>query len=225
MVAALTFTRTTIGKKMLMAVTGAIGYGFVIGHMAGNLHIFGGREEFNMYAEGLRAFGAPFVPHSGALWIARIVLLAAVIIHVWMAIDLTRKDTASRPVRYGKKGTVQATFASKTLRYGGTAIFFFIIYHLLHLTLGVAHSDFRADDAYHNVVSGFSNPIVVLVYMIALVALGLHMYHGVWSMFQSLGLNSTRTNTLFRWLAVGSAIALFVGFAIIPLSVLTGFVG
>ncbi len=224
MAAALAFTRTTIGKKMLMAITGAIGYGFVIGHMAGNLHIFEGPEEFNAYAEGLRSIGAPFVPHTGLLWIARIILLAAVITHVYLAIELTRQDQASRPVRYGTKNTVQASFASKTLRYGGTAIFFFIIYHLMHLTWGIVNPGFRQDDAYHNVVVGFANPIVVVVYLIAMAALALHLYHGVWSLFQSLGLNSARTNGLWRGLAVVSAVLLFVGFSIVPLSVLTGIV-
>jgi succinate dehydrogenase / fumarate reductase, cytochrome b subunit len=225
MAAALAFTRTTIGKKMLMAVTGAIGYGFVIGHMAGNLHIFEGPEEFNAYAEGLRSFGAPFVPHSGLLWVVRLVLLAAVLTHVWLAIDLTRQDRASRPIPYGKKDTVQASFASKTLRYGGTAIFFFLLYHLSHLTWGFAHPNFSQTDAYHNVIAGFSNPLVVLFYLIAMAALALHLYHGVWSMFQSLGLNSYRTNSMLRGLALFSGIALFVGFSIVPIAVVTGLVG
>ena len=224
MAAAVAFTRTTIGKKMLMAVTGAIGYGFVIGHMAGNFHIFEGPEEFNAYAEGLRSIGAPLVPHSGLLWVARIILLAAVITHVWLAIDLTRQDRASRPIPYSKKETVQASFASKTLRYGGTAIFFFLLYHLSHLTWGFAHPDFSQHDAYHNMITGFTNPVVVLLYLVAMSALGLHLYHGVWSMFQSLGLNTVRTNRLWRGLAAFSGVALFLGFSVVPIAILTGLV-
>lgn len=224
MAAVLTFTRTTIGKKMLMAVSGAIGYGFVIAHMAGNFHAFEGREEFNAYAEGLRTIGQPFVPHTGLLWVVRIVLLVAVITHVWMAIDLSRRDLASRPVKYAKKDTVQSSFATKTLRYGGTAIFLFLVYHLMHLTLGNAHSNFIPNDPYHNLVSGFQNPISVAVYLVAMAALGMHLYHGVWSMFQSLGLNSRRTDLFFRRLAQASGILLFIGFSIVPISVLLGIV-
>lgn len=224
MAAVVSFTRTTIGKKMLMAISGAIGYGFVIMHMAGNLHVFEGAEKFNAYAHGLRELGEPIVPYGSLLWVVRIVLLVAVFTHVWMAIDLSRRDMASRPINYAKKNTVQSSFASKTLRYGGTAIFLFLIYHLMHLTIGNAHSSFVPGDAYHNVVSAFSNPISVLVYIVAMGALGLHLYHGVWSLFQSLGLNSERTHQLFKRLAQASGILLFVGFSIVPISVLLGFV-
>lgn len=219
-----TFYRSSIGKKVIMAVTGIIGYGFVIAHMAGNLHIFEGAKPFNDYAEFLRTVGEPAVPRTGLLWIFRLVLLAAVILHVTMAIQLTRRDNAGRPVQYQKKKTVQASFAAMTLRWGGTAIFLFIIYHLLHLTFGVLTPGFVHGDAYHNVILAFSNPLAVLVYLLAMAALGMHMYHGVWSMFQTLGLNGPRTNGVWRGLAVVSAIALFAGFSLVPLSVLLGIV-
>jgi succinate dehydrogenase / fumarate reductase cytochrome b subunit len=217
-----TLYRSTIGKKAIMALTGFIGYGFVIAHMIGNLKVFQGREHFNDYAEFLRTVGEPALPYAGLLWVLRIVLLAAVVLHVWMAIELTRIDFAGRPVKYEQKGAVQASFASMTLRWGGIAIFLFLIYHLMHFTWGVAavHPTFVKGDAYNNVIYGFQNPLNVVVYMLALGALGMHLYHGVWSMFQSLGLNSQRTNGIWRGLAVISAIGLFLGFALVPLSVI-----
>lgn len=216
--------RSTIGKKVLMAISGIIGYGFVIGHMVGNLKVFLGRDVFNEYALFLRTVGEPLLPYSVLLWVARIILLAALVVHVTMAIQLSRIDLAGRPVHYVQKRPVQASFASLTLRWGGTAIFLFLIYHLMHLTWGWVNPGFSHDDAYHNVVAGFQNPIVVLFYLLAMAALALHMFHGVWSMFQTLGLNGPRTNSLWRGLAVLSAVALFLGFSIVPVAVLLGLV-
>lgn len=224
MTGVLTLYRTSIGKKAVMAVTGLIGYGFVVAHMIGNLKIFEGSAGFNAYAEFLREVGYPLVPHTGLLWIARIVLLTAVILHVVSAIQLTRMGLVSRPVNYAQKKSVQASFASMTLRWGGIALLFFIIYHLLHFTIGVAHPDFVYGAAYENVVIGFQNPFIVLIYLVAISALAMHLYHGVWSMFQTLGLNNVRTNSLWRGLATLSAIALFVGFSLVPLSVMFGLV-
>lgn len=224
MVAVPALYRTTIGKKALMAITGFIGYGFVIIHMIGNFKVLEGSTGFNAYAEFLRTVGEPFLPHTVLLWIARTVLLTALIIHVWMAISLTRQDRAARPVDYANKRRVQATFASLTLRWGGVALFFFIIYHLLHFTIGWAHPNFVPGDAYGNVVIGFQNPIVVLIYLLAMVALAMHLYHGVWSMFQSLGLNNGRTNSIWRGLAVLSGVLLFLGFSFVPIAVVTGLV-
>ncbi|MEM8534731.1 MAG: succinate dehydrogenase cytochrome b subunit [Chloroflexota bacterium] len=220
MTGVLTLYQSSIGKKAVMALTGFIGYGFVVAHMIGNLKIFEGSEGFNAYAHFLREVGYPLVPYSGLLWIARIVLLTAVILHVVSAIQLTRMGMVSRPVNYAQKKSVQASFASMTLRWGGIALLFFIIYHLLHFTIGAAHPNFVYGQAYENVVIGFQNPLIVLVYLVALSALAMHLYHGVWSMFQTLGLNNARTNSLWRGLATFSAIALFVGFALVPLSVM-----
>ncbi|MDZ4719965.1 MAG: succinate dehydrogenase cytochrome b subunit [Roseiflexaceae bacterium] len=233
MTAALTIYRTSVGKKFVMAITGIIGYGFVIGHMIGNLKVFLGATAFNEYAEFLRTVGEPLLPARTLLWIIRIVLLAAVTLHVYSAIMLTRQAQVSRPVRYASQKKIQATFASLTLRWGGVAIFLFLIYHLLHFTFGVVHPDFRLEsgasglthpDAYHNVVTGFTNPLVVIVYLLALAALAMHMFHGVWSMFQTLGLNGQTTDKFFRGLAIASAVVLFLGFSSVPISVLAGFV-
>ena len=229
--ATLAVYRTSIGKKFLMAITGIIGYLFVIAHMVGNWKIFLGADALNHYSGFLRTDGEPVLPARTLLSILRIVLLAAVIIHVAMAIQLSRQAQTSRPSGYRKKQNIQANFASVTLRWGGTAIFFFLIYHLLHFTFGTVHSDFREmtdnglvhPEAYHNVIVGFSNPLNVLIYLIAVAALGMHLYHGVWSLFQTLGLNRPHLNSLFRGLAVLSGIGLFLGFAVVPVAVMVGF--
>lgn len=217
--------RSSIGKKAVMAITGIIGYGFVLGHMVGNLKIFLGEAEFNNYAAFLRTIGEPLVPERVLLWIIRIVLLAAVALHVTMAIQLSRQELAARPVAYREKKRMQASFASLTLRWGGLAIFLFIIYHLAHFTFGVGIANFRGhESAYQNVVYGFSNPINVALYLAAVFAVAMHLYHGVWSMFQTLGLNGTRTNGLWRGLAMISAFVTFFGFALVPIAVLAGIV-
>jgi succinate dehydrogenase / fumarate reductase cytochrome b subunit len=224
MAAAVAIYRSSIGKKAVMAISGFIGYGFVILHMIGNLKVFEGPEGFNHYAEFLRTVGEPAVPERTLLWIIRLVLLAAVTAHVISAIQLTRQGMESRPQNYQVKRRVQASFASMTLRWGGVAIFLFLIYHLMHFTFGNAHPNFISGDAYHNVVSAFINPLVVAVYLLAVAALAIHLYHGVWSIFQTLGLNNERTDGLWRGLAVASAVALFVGFSVVPVAVVTGLV-
>jgi succinate dehydrogenase / fumarate reductase cytochrome b subunit len=234
MAAALTSVyRTSVGKKFVMAITGVIGYGFVIGHMIGNLKVFLGPEAFNEYAEFLRTFGEPLLPARVVLWIIRLVLLASVVLHVVAAVQLTRQAQVGRPVGYNQKKRVRASFASLTLRWGGAAIFLFIIYHLLHITFGVFHPSYQLatgahglshPDAYHNVVTGFTNPLVVLFYLLALLALAMHLYHGVWSALQTLGINSPVTDRLFRGIAIASAVVLFVGFMVVPLSVMAGLV-
>lgn len=232
MAATIAVYRTTIGKKFIMALTGIIGYGFVIGHMIGNLKVFLGADEFNHYAAFLRTVGEPLMPERTLLWIIRIVLLASVGLHIWAAVTLTRQAQTSRPVRYQQKKAIKASFASMTLRWGGVAIFLFLIYHLLHFTFGTIHPDFQRitengmthPNAYHNLVVGFQNPLAVGFYLLAVASLAMHLYHGVWSALQTLGVNSKVTDRLFRGLAVLSAIVLFVGFSIVPVSVLLGIV-
>ena len=225
MAAAMTLYRSTIGKKAIVAVTGVILYGFVIVHMIGNLKIFEGPEGFNAYSHFLRVVGEPALPAGTILWIIRIVLTLSLILHVNAAIQLTRIDSAGRPVAYKKVKRKQASFASMTLRWGGMAIFFFVIYHLMHFTIGNVHPQFAEGDPYHNVVNGFQmQPLVAGVYILAVAALGTHLYHGVWSATQTLGLNNRRNDKLFRGLAVLSGIGLFVGFAAIPVVVLLGII-
>lgn len=223
MAAALTLYRSSIGKKAIMAVTGLIGIGYLILHMIGNLKIFQGAEHFNEYAEYLRVVGSPIIPERGLLWIIRVVLIAAVALHMLAAYQLTRMDISSRPVRYARKKSVQASFASQTMRMGGVILLLFIIYHLLHFTIGSVHPQFVPRDAYHNVISGFQIWWVTIFYIAAVVSLGFHLYHGFWSMFQTLGLNNATYNNLLRRLAMLLAAGLVVGFTSVPVAVLAGY--
>jgi succinate dehydrogenase / fumarate reductase cytochrome b subunit len=225
MAATVALYRTSIGKKAVMAVTGFILYLFMIAHIYGNLKVFEGREKFNAYSDYLRTVGKPIFFRTELLWIVRIVLLVSVILHIVAAAQLTQRSYASRPVRYVNKKETDATFASRTMRWGGLVIFFFIIYHILDLTLGTAHSGtYQEGDVYGNVVSGFSHWYVTLFYILAMVALGFHLYHGVWSLFQTLGVNRRKYNRFFRGLALVSALLIAVGGCVVPVAVLTGIV-
>lgn len=233
MATALTLYRSSIGKKAIMAVSGLIGIGFLIVHAYGNLKIFYGPEYFNEYAAGLRELGAPIFGHTHLLWIARVVLLGAVLAHIWSAYELTRQDLAGRPRsnRYGQKKSIAATYASRTMRWGGVILLLFIIFHIMHFTLGLvgfangyqpeANGQYHA---YENVISGFQFWPATLFYLVAMVLLGLHLYHGFWSAFQTLGINSYKTNTILRALALLVSVGLTVGFVIVPLAVMFGIV-
>ena len=214
--------RTTVGIKILMAITGIALVGFVVGHMAGNLKAFAGAESFNAYAEFLRDVGYPALPHGGLLWIMRIGLLAAVLIHIWAAWKLTSLSRQARPVSYKKVDSQVFSYASRTMRWGGVILLAFIVYHLLHMTTGQVHADFRHGDAYHNLIAGFQSPVVVGAYLLAVAALAFHLHHGIWSMFQTLGANNPRYNHVRRPFAATIAIVSFLGFVIVPLAVQLG---
>lgn len=213
--------RSSIGKKALMAVTGAVWIGYLILHMWGNLHIFQGQESFNHYAEFLRTVGEPVFSYAQVLWLIRIVIVFSLVAHMWSAWDLYRQAARARSTNYAVKRVVQANYASRFMRIGGVVIILFVIFHLAHYTWGWIGQFDRADP-YRNVVIGFSNPVIVLFYLLALASLGLHLFHGVWSMFQTLGLNSRRFDGFFRGLAVFVALVVPIGFATVPLAVLFG---
>lgn len=217
--------RSSIGKKALMAVTGVIWVGYVVVHMYGNLKVFQGAEVFNHYAEGLRYLGEPVLGHLHFLFIARAVLIAALATHVWAAASLYVQARAARPSTYATRRVVRANYASRTMRIGGVVILLFVLYHLAHLTWGVPgiHNDYIRGDAYHNLIVGFQSPLIAILYLLALVALGFHLWHGVWSMFQTLGLNNQSWDGAFRALAWTLAILVPVGFAAVPLGVMFGF--
>jgi succinate dehydrogenase / fumarate reductase cytochrome b subunit len=219
------FWRSTLGKKAVMAVSGIVLFGYVLLHMVGNLKLYLGAEALNHYAEWLREVGGPFLPHEGALWLVRLVLIAAVVGHVWAAWQVTRASRRARPRSYERVDRVQMGYAERTMRWGGVIILLFVIYHLLHLTTGQAHTDFVPGDVYHNVVAGFSVWWVSAIYIVANLALGLHLYHGLWSMFQSLGLNHPVWNPWRRYFAVAFAVVITVGNVSFPVAVLTGLVG
>ncbi len=222
----LTLPRSTIGKKVIMAVTGLIYVGYVVVHMYGNLKVFFGATYFNEYAEGLRALGEPLLGHLHLLAVARIVLVTALVLHVWSALSLTRQAQRARPNAYAVKKSVQANAASLSMRWGGLALLLFIIYHVAHLTWGTPgiHNDFVRGDAYYNLVMGLRNPIAGFVYTAGMIALGFHLYHGVWSMFQTLGLNVESTEKLIRALAIALAVLVPVGFISVPVAIWVGLV-
>lgn len=217
-------THSLIGKKVVMAASGVILTGFVLGHMVGNLKVFQGPEHFDAYAAGLRTFGAPFFGRGQLLWIARIVLIAAVVLHMAAAWAVTRAGWAARPVAYHELRPVQTTYAARTMRWGGVIILLFVIFHLLDLTFGPANPSFVPGDAYHNVVASFSRVPVSLGYIVAMGALCLHLYHGVESACQTLGLNHPRFNAWRRAVALGFSLLVTVGFSAVPVAVLAGVV-
>jgi len=214
--------RTTVGKKVLMAITGFILLGFVIVHMIGNLKAFLGSEYFNTYAEELRAIGAPFFGHAQALWVFRIVLLVSVLIHAFFGIQLWLLSRKARPVGYEKTPHLETTPASRTMRWGGVLIGVYVVYHLMHLTIGNVNPDFIPGDAYHNMVVGFGSVLAAGAYVAAVLILALHLYHGTWSALQTLGLNHPKYNSWRRGIAAVLAIVLFVGFASVPVAVQLG---
>ena len=218
------FYRSAIGKKAVMAVTGVFLFGWIFAHMLGNLKIFLGPEHMNEYAKWLRVMGAPAMPNSALLWIARVIMIVAVWLHIQAATQLTLMNRAARPVAYNQRDYVVGTYAARTMRWGGVIILLFIIYHLLHLTFGahVAPQTFIENDPYHNVVAGFQIWWVSAFYILANVALGLHLYHGLWSMFNSLGLNHAKFNPWRRYFAIAFAVIIAGGNISMPIAVLLG---
>ncbi len=208
---------STVGKKIVMALTGAIGVGYLVAHVLGNLLVFQGAEKINAYAALLKSNG-------GLLWTARSILTAAVILHIVAAYQLARISQKSRPVGYKRWRAVGSDFASRTMRWTGPIVGLFIIYHLLHLTTGTVHPAFNARNVYHNLISGFQVWYVSAIYIVSMLALSLHLYHGTWSMFESLGINNAKYNRLIRVLATVLTVIVVVGFISIPVAVLLGFV-
>ena len=217
-------TSTSIGRKWLMALSSLVLLLYIILHLAGNLKIFFGPDPFNHYAEWLRVAGTPMLPDKGALWGFRILLIAAVLVHIGAYVQLWRQSRRARSHRYKKYDPQVFSYSSRTMKWGGITILLFVIYHLLHLTFGSVHPDFVVGDAYNNVVIGFENVWVSLFYVIGVLALGLHLYHGMWSATQTFGLNNPRYNRLRRPLSLAFAVAITVGYLSIPLAVLTGIV-
>lgn len=207
-----------------MAVTGVFLFGWILAHMAGNLKLYLGAEHFNEYAKWLRVMGAPAMPNSTLLWVMRVALLVAVWLHIQSATELTLMSRRARPVDYAQREHVVASYASRTMRWGGVIILLFIIYHLLHLTFGTVHPDYIENDPYHNVVAGFQVWWTSAFYIIANAALGLHLYHGLASMFNSLGLNHPKFNPWKRKFAMAFALIVCLANISFPIAVLIGVV-
>jgi succinate dehydrogenase / fumarate reductase cytochrome b subunit len=210
------FYRSTIGRKIVMAVTGLILVGFVTGHMTGNLLMFKGPEAINAYSRFLHSLGE-------LLWVVRAVLLVSLILHVHSAWTLTRLARAARPAGYATHEVQVSTWSARSMRWGGALLLAFVVFHLLHLTTGTLHPDFMAADVYDNVIIGLGVPAVGLFYVVSMAALAMHLHHGVSSLFQTLGVNHPHANPGRRRLAVILSVAVPVGFASIPVAVVLRF--
>ncbi len=211
------FYTATIGKKVVMAVTGLILAGFVVVHMAGNLGILRGEESFNHYAELLRT-------SMPLLWTARLVLIAALVLHVRAALQLYALKAKARPIAYAKTQHRGATLASRIMIWTGYALAGFVVLHILHFTTGTIHTSFVDDNPFHNVTSAFANPLIALAYVICMGFLFMHLRHGLYSLTQSIGLSHPRYVQLVKVLANLVAVVVAAGFAAVPLAVLTALV-
>jgi succinate dehydrogenase / fumarate reductase cytochrome b subunit len=207
-----------IGRKALMAVTGVVLFAYVLVHMLANLQIYEGPAQINRYAELLRV-------SPPLLWSVRVVLLASFLVHAIAGIQLALERRRARPVAYGTWAAAGSTPASRTMIWSGLLILLFVLYHLLDLTLGPANPDFVAGDVYHNVVASLGRALASLAYLVAMLALAFHLWHGLWSMFQSLGTSSAGAAGGIRRAAALFATLVALGFASIPIAVLVGLVG
>jgi len=207
------------GKKVVMAVTGAILFLFVIGHMVGNLQIFEGPAQMNYYAYALRRF-------PELLWAVRIVLLMSVLLHIISSVQLALRKSSARPVGYAKRDNIASSYASRTMYWSGPIILAFVIYHLLDLTAGTVHQggQFLRGDVYRNVVSDFQVWYVSAWYIFSMILLGFHIRHGAWSMFQSIGFNHPRHTPILKKIAAVFAVIIVLGYISIPISVMLGLV-
>jgi len=211
------FYESTIGKKAIMAVTGLILFGFLIAHMLGNLQIFLGPAVMNHYAETLHG-------NPPLLWTVRTILFISVVLHIWASISLSMLKREARPVAYVKHKPVQSSWASRTMMLSGPIIAAFVIFHLLHLTTGTIHPQFVPLHAFENLVNGFLVIPFAVAYIIAMIFIGFHLNHGIWSMFQSVGFSHPRYTPMIKKFAAVFSWILIAGFVSVPIAVLTGLV-
>lgn len=217
---------TAVGKKYAMAISGIMLLGFVLVHMIGNLKMYLGQEDFDHYAEFLRELLVPIVPRTVALWILRFGIIAAIIVHIHAAYSLTVMNRHARSVKYQSPRDYQiANFASRTMRMTGIVVFLFLFYHLADFTWGWFNPGFVRGEAYRNVDASLSRWPVAVLYIVANIALGIHLFHGVWSLFQSMGWNNPRFKEWRRHLAIAFAALIVVGNVSFPIAVLAGIVG
>lgn len=222
---------TAVGKKYAMAISGIMLLGFVLVHMIGNLKMYLGPEDFNHYAEFLRELLVPILPRTVLLWLLRFGLIAAVLVHIHAAYSLTVMNRKARSVKYQSPRDYQiASFASRTMRMTGIIVALFVIWHLADLTWGTVNAiggdgEFVRGDAYGNVVRSLERVPVAILYIVANIALGIHLFHGVWSLFQSMGWNNPRFNQWRRGIATAFATIIVVGNVSFPIAVLAGIVG
>ena len=217
-------SRSTIALKLMMAVSGLIFVAFVLLHMYGNLKAFGGHDAYDEYAHHLRTLGTPLLPYAGALWIIRVVLIVALVVHVWSAVTLWRRARAARPIPYQVKKHVGATFASRLMRWGGVTLLLFIIWHLLNFTIGKVNvTGGPTSDPYGLLVDSFSTWWLTLIYIVAMLMLGAHLHHGIWSSLQTLGMTgNARSRAVARRGAFLAALVITIGFVLVPIFILAG---
>jgi len=211
------FLDSSVGKKVVMALTGIILFGFVTVHMLGNLQAYMGAEPLNKYAEFLQ-----HMVHGGGIWAFRAIMLVAAGLHAWAALSLTLANWKARPVGYRAQHNDASTFSSRTMRWTGSILAVFIVFHILHLTTGTVHSDFIKGNAYHNFVTGLGVPWVAAFYVIAQLCLGFHMWHGVWSLTQTLGWSHPRYEKLRKRFSYVMAVLVAGVNITFPLAVLAG---
>jgi succinate dehydrogenase cytochrome b subunit len=215
----LPFVASTIGRKVVMAVTGLVLFVFVLGHFVGNLTLYAGPEAINGYSRFLHTF-----LHGGGIWVARVVLLTCAVLHIWSASSLTLDSWAARPRGYRRWKAKDSTYASRTMRWGGVILLLFIVFHILNLTFGRFDPGYAPGDVYDNVVHAFRIWPISAFYIVAMVALALHLDHGVWSLCQTLGLGHPRYQRWARGAALGFALLILIGNCSFPVAVLAGWV-
>lgn len=211
------FWRSLVGKKVIMAVTGVILLLFLIGHLIGNLQIFVGPERLNAYSEFLKRLGE-------LLWVVRFVLLASLVLHVIASVQVSLASKRARPADYEKKKSIETSYAARTMIWSGPLIFLYVAYHLAMFTFLVTGPGYSPTDVYRNEVLAFRVPAISAVYVLAMIFLGMHLYHGAWSMLHTLGASNPRYRFLRRAIAPVVAIAITAGYIAIPIAVLMGFI-
>jgi len=216
--------RSTIALKLLMAVSGIIFIGFVLLHMYGNLKAFAGHDAYNDYAHHLRTFGEPMLPYGGLLWVIRVVLIGSLLAHVYAAVTLWRRAKRARTIKYVMKKNKHSTYASHLMRWGGITLLLFIVWHLLNFTIGKVNVDGGpTNDPYNLLVDSFSVWWLTLIYLAAMLMLGAHLHHGIWSSLQTLGFtNSVRERALAKRVGLILALIITIGFSLVPVFVLAG---
>lgn len=221
-------SRTTIALKFLMTVSGLAFVGFVLGHMYGNLKAFSGEEAFNEYAHHLRTLGEPMLPHEGFLWIMRVGLIVALVVHVWVGIALWRRARKARPVKYVVKKHTGAIPAARIMRWAGLWILGFLIWHLLNFTIvkvNPANGETGSDNPYRLMVESFDLWWMTLIYLVSMLFLGAHLHHGTWSALQTLGWTSTaQARARAKTFSLALAILVAGGFSLVPIAVLVGII-
>lgn len=225
MINAVTLYETSIGKKIVMAVTGVVLFGYTVLHMVGNLKIFSGAAYLNEYSVWLREMFGPVLGYEQGLWLVRLILLASVVLHVIAAYQVSRMDIESRPRGYAVRKDQVASYAARTMRWSGVLLAVFIIFHLFHMTGGLLIPNFGGhEQVFTNMIVTFANPLVTLFYLVSMGALGLHLAHGIWSVAQTLGWRNRANDSFWKQVAFIAAVVVAGGFAIVPLAIMVGVV-